>query len=136
MSKKLLITHDKDIDGMGSAILCRAIWGDDIEIWYSTAYDVDSHVKKLLADDLYKKYDQIFIADLGVSDAMGEKLDSIFDLKPKLTLRDHHNDKIGLNKYDWAKVFEEDDELKTSGTEMFYQYLLEVIIDEEKARIC
>ena len=52
-----LITHIKDIDGMGSAILANIVWKDDVSMLNSEAYEVDKNLKKVLDED--KEYEKI-----------------------------------------------------------------------------
>ena len=60
---------------------------------------------------------EIIIGDLSVNEEVAEQLDRLYKNGVKLRLRDHHGTALHLNKYEWAKVRETDDNgVLRSGT--------------------
>lgn len=127
LDKVKLFTHT-DLDGVGCAILGKYMFKDDIDIEYCDYDNVNVKINTFLESEDYKKYIQIFITDISVNEEVASKLNSIHE---KVKLLDHHKTALWLNKYDWALVEEIDDELnlKTSGTYMFYKYICKEVTD-------
>jgi len=127
MYKIKLFTHT-DLDGVGCAILGRYMFKESIDIEYCDYGNVNDKINTFLDSGDYKNYIQIFITDLSVNEEVANKLHSIHE---KVKLLDHHKTALWLNKYDWVLVEEIDDELnlKTSGTYMFYKYTCKEVTD-------
>ena len=84
--------------------------------------DINDKVKDFIISKDYYNYDEIFVTDISVNEEVAELLDKC---EKDVILLDHHKTAEWLNKYDWAKVEENDEYLgrKTSGTLMLYRYL-------------
>ena len=126
-----LFTHT-DLDGVGCAILAKLAFGaNNADITFCNYDDVNDLVSdfvptKLLPDDM------CHITDIRVSDELAKEIN---ENMTQFYLLDHHPTALGLNKYDWCKVVIEDEEthIKTSGTEMYYEWLTEngYLIEDE-----
>lgn len=119
-----LFTHT-DLDGIGCAVLAKLAFGKDVDISYCDYDNIDSSVKEFI--DSETKFDMCIITDIRVNEDTAKIIDDRFD---NFYLLDHHPTALGLNKYLWcsATIEYEDKELgviKTSGTEMFYYWLIE-----------
>lgn len=120
-----LFSHS-DLDGIGCGILAQlAFCKDNVEISYCDYDNIDSTVKEYLEtkqDDTIP----IYITDIRVNEETAELLNK----RGNVQLLDHHPTALGLNKYDWCSVTIEYEDMelgiiKTSGTEMFYYWLIE-----------
>lgn len=118
-----LFTHT-DLDGVGCAILAKVAFGKDVDISYCNYDDVDRQVTDFLNNHDIKTGDLIFITDISVSEQVAERIDKS-NVKNCFVLLDHHATALGLNKYSWCSVaIEFHLNVKTSGTELFYNWLL------------
>lgn len=118
-----LFTHT-DLDGVGCAILAKAAFGEDVNISYCNYDDVDRQVSDFLNNHDIKAGDLIFITDISVSEKVAERIDKS-NMKDCFVLLDHHATALGLNKYSWCSVMIElTSNIKTSGTELIYNWLL------------
>lgn len=118
-----LFTHT-DLDGVGCAILAKIVFGEDVDISYCNYDDVDRQVSDFLNNHDIKAGDLIFITDISVSEKVAERIDKS-NMKDCFVLLDHHATALGLNKYSWCSVMIELTlNIKTSGTELFYNWLL------------
>ena len=122
MSKFKLFTHT-DLDGIGCAVLSKFAF-DDVDIEYCDYKDIDKKVRAFGESEEYKEYDKVFITDISVSEELANDMNIACD-EGKVILLDHHATALGLNKYDWCNVkVKDDDGTPTSGTMMFYKYLI------------
>lgn len=119
----LIISHIADIDGMGGIILGSLAF-KNMDYFLIEFHELDEVIDCLLENDLYKKYDRIFITDVSIRQASISKIEKS-DLKNKLLIFDHHQTETETNKYDWATVISEVNGFKPSGTSLFYDYLIE-----------
>jgi len=114
--KKLIISHISDIDGMGSVVLgflaFKKIDYCLIEIKEQT---------EMLEFIKNSNYEQIYICDLGLEDKIGDEING---LNKNILLFDHHKSNMYVSKYDWATVEVTLNNRLTSGTELFYDYLV------------
>ena len=115
-------------DGVGCAILAKLAFGEDVDIEYCNYDDINDKVKDFWANycrdrNIREKYEHVFITDISITEELAEKI-NISSLFEHITLLDHHPTALGLNKFYWCKVAVSNSlEMKTSGTELFYQYL-------------
>lgn len=122
-----LFTHT-DLDGIGCAILAKLAFGEDVDIEYCNYDDINDKVKNFLANycmnrNVREKYEHVYITDISITEELAEKINSS-SLYEHITLLDHHSTALGLNKFYWCKVSVDSSlGMKTSGTELFYQYL-------------
>lgn len=137
MSRCKLFTHT-DLDGVGCAILAYLAFGrENVDVEYCGYDDVDEKVEGFIEqEELFKSYDQVFITDISISEAIANMIDILDTPYRSVKLLDHHATALWLNKYDWCDVkvtlpckkSVNDhsgfiDHVKTSGTELFYNYL-------------
>lgn len=117
-----LFTHT-DLDGVGCAVLAQIAFEDNVEIEYCNYDEINQKVEEFMDND--SEYD-CFITDISISEELAEKINSS-NRKDRYQLLDHHPTALGLNKYDWCtvKIENETTNVKTSGTELFYEWLLE-----------
>jgi oligoribonuclease NrnB/cAMP/cGMP phosphodiesterase (DHH superfamily) len=122
-----LFTHT-DFDGISCGILGILAFGkESIDIEYCDYSNINEQVENFYIGSEKNKYDIIFITDISVNNDVATIIDYYKDEKyyPKTVLLDHHPTALELNKYDWAKVEAMlNDKEKTSGTRMFYDWLL------------
>ena len=120
MKKIKLFTHT-DLDGIGCAVIAKLKFGDNVDIEYCNYGDINIKVEKFLLDSSKHFYDFIYITDISVNEDVVTIIEA--EVKDKIKILDHHKTSLWLNKYEWAKVTEFDEELneKTSGTYMFYK---------------
>ena len=139
---KIAIIYHTDLDGYGVKVVGRIYANqkgyDEKDIIYVRAdyYKNEKSKKKLFIDDLIDEkikgheteIDEVFLGDISVkSEETAEYLNELSKTK-KVLLRDHHDTATWLNKYEWAKVRETDDEgIARSGT---YWSAKELLSDE------
>lgn len=118
--KVKLFTHT-DLDGVGCAIVAKLFYGNDVDVEYCNYDDVNEKVEEFLLGSSKHSYDKIYITDISVNEDVANIIEQ--EVKNKTLLLDHHKTALWLNKYDWVKVQEEDEELKqkTSGTYMLFK---------------
>lgn len=119
--KKLikLFTHT-DLDGVGCAILAKLAFGEEVDISYCNYDDINENIMNYLNNN-DDSLSYIYITDISVNEEVAELLDK----RGGVVLLDHHPTALGLNKYSWCKVMVEDlNGVKTSGTKMFYHWLV------------
>lgn len=135
-----LFTHT-DLDGVGCAILAYLAFGrENVDVEYCDYNNIDEKVDKFFRDfsseDSNLKYDMVYITDISISDELAFHIYASYPVEKNWRLFDHHATALGLNKYDWCDVkvtlpvkkSANDhsafvDDVKTSGTELFYEYL-------------
>jgi len=117
-----LFTHT-DLDGVGCAILAMLAFGSEVDIDYCNYNEINDRVNDFIVTEL-ESDDMVHITDISVSDELASEIDSNSD---QFYLFDHHPTALDLNKYNWCKVTIEDAStgLKTSGTELYYKWLVE-----------
>lgn len=124
MDKKIIFSHESDIDGLGCIILAKLAF-DVVD------YQLLPNIGKLEETfrDYFKSkkledYSEIFVTDLALYDpALTMVAES--PLKEKVFVFDHHKKAIddNMNRYTFTKIVEEDENGKRCGTELFYEYL-------------
>ena len=113
-----LFTHT-DLDGVGCAVLAKFAFGNDVDIEYCNYDEINEKVEEYFNSEL--KYD-CHITDISINEELACKINN--DDK-NFKLLDHHATALGLNKFDWCTVkVENEDGIKTSGTELYYNYLI------------
>ena len=116
-----LFTHT-DLDGIGCAILAKYTFKRAVDISYCDLNDIDEKVEKYICQR--GNVSDCFITDIRISEKLVKEIDNKFD---NFCLLDHHQTALYLNEYDWCKVKIENEttHIKTSGTEMYYKWLVE-----------
>lgn len=139
---KIAIIYHTDLDGYGVKVAGRIYANqkgyEDKDIIFIRAdyYKNANSKKKLFIDDLIDEHikgheseiDEIILGDISVkSEEKAEFLHELSKTK-KVILRDHHDTATWMNKYEWAKVREcDDDGVARSGT---YWITKELLSDE------
>lgn len=119
-----LFTHT-DLDGVGCTVLANLAFGvTNVNIEYCNYDDINHFVNEFIQKERKeRKYDMVFITDISIEDELANTISSEFN---NFYLLDHHSTALGLNDYSWCKVvIEETTGIKTSGTEMYYMWLVE-----------
>lgn len=115
-----LFTHN-DLDGVGCTILSYLTFGkDNVSVDHCGYNDINEKVKEFVVAENYKNFDYIYITDISISEEVAE----LIQTTEKFQLLDHHPTALNLNKYEWCTVQIENNNEKTSGTRMFFDYLL------------
>lgn len=114
-----LFTHT-DLDGIGCAVLAKFAFGNGVDIEYCNYDDIDSKVEEYF--DSGVEYD-CHITDISINEELAYKIN---DGDKNFQLLDHHATALNLNKFWWCNVkVENEDGIKTSGTELYYHYLMD-----------
>lgn len=114
-----LFSHT-DLDGVGCAILAKLAFGDNVNVTYCGYNNINQAVLEHMRS---RPKDEIHITDISVNESVAKQIDSSCR---KYYLFDHHETAMGLNKYRWCTVqINNEDGLMTSGTEMYYKWLVE-----------
>lgn len=121
--KVLLFTHEQDIDGMGSVIIGKEAF-EELDYVPCKTFEIDSNFKKCLDNKKIYDYDLIFVTDLCLHEPILTLINEDEILKKKVLVLDHHKTEIGNNKYDFVNVVLECDKGPSSGTYLFYEYLI------------
>lgn len=100
-----LFTHS-DLDGISCYIVAAAFFGEEnISVEYCEYDNVNEKILKFLDNEKPTDYEEIFITDISVNEEVAEKLDLLSRGNVcKVTLLDHHQTALWLNKYGWAHV--------------------------------
>lgn len=116
-----LFTHT-DLDGVGCAILAKLAFGNEVDISYCNYDDIDTEVREFISEE--NDVDMCHITDIRIIDEVAKEIDEKFD---NFYVLDHHPTALYLNKYLWCTIKIEDEEthIKTSGTEMYYHWLVD-----------
>ena len=108
-----IISHKADPDGVTPIILSKLVFKN---FKYILA-DIDE-VDKFVMDNIDE---EIIIVDLNIKE---ETADYILNNNKNVLVFDHHLSNIHMNKYPFIKVVDFDN-IKQSGTTLYYKYLLE-----------
>ena len=121
--KVLLFTHEQDIDGMGSVIIGKEAF-EELDYVPCKTFEIDSNFKKYLDNKKIYDYDLIFVTDLCLHEPILSMINEDNILKKIVFGLDHHKTEIGNSKYDFVNVVLECDKGPSSGTYLFYEYLI------------
>ena len=125
--KVIIFSHESDIDGIGSIVLGKLAFGNiDYEL-LPNPKPLELKFREYINNKKIYEYDKIFITDLALENPSLEIVSKDDVLKSKVKVFDHHERAIelGLNKYDFTFIEEEQDGIKRCGTEIFYKYLVD-----------
>lgn len=125
-----LFTHT-DLDGVGCALIARAVMGIAVDITFCENSKVDEEVNSFLDSDAADDFDSIIISDLSVSRQVAERIDEAIKTSKitcRVALLDHHVTALPLNEFEWCKVTQHIDSTsegihKTCGTELVFDRL-------------
>lgn len=121
--KVLLFTHKQDIDGMGSVVIGKIAF-KKLRYVPCKTFEIDIQFKKYLDDKTIYDYDLVFVTDLCLHEPILTAIEKDKQLKNKVLVLDHHKTEIKNAKYDFVNIILECDKGPTSGTYLFYEYLL------------
>lgn len=97
-----------DLDGVGSAIAMKVLWGNEnVDAYYCNYDSINEKIKAFVEDEAkMNEYDYIFITDISVNEEVAALLQKVneSDTGPFVQLLDHHITADWLNKYSWAHV--------------------------------
>lgn len=124
--KVLLFTHEQDIDGMGNVILLQEAFEEYNFITCKT-FEVNQKVQSTIDDGSIYNYDFIYVTDICIKEPLLSKIDKDDKLRNKILIFDHHKSEIeeGNDKYSFVNIVVENEKGKTSGTSLFYEYLVD-----------
>lgn len=124
--KVLIFTHEQDIDGMGSIIVANAAF-KDFDFVPCKTFEITRKVEEKYLNHDFDFYDLIFVTDLCPKEPLLGQINRDSCLKNKFVVLDHHKSEIeeGNDKYNFVHITIENEKGLTSGTSLFYQYLLE-----------
>lgn len=120
----LIISHIADIDGLGAAILAKVI-DSGIDIALVEVNELTPYIKQLNDSNEYQKYETIYITDLPVRNDAIEILNLNEDFSKRIVHYDHHTSEVKDNIPTYLHVEPVKNGIKTSGTTLFYDYLIE-----------
>jgi len=117
-----LFTHT-DLDGIGCAILAKLAFGENINISYCDYSNINDEIEKLMRKK--ETISECHITDISIKEELAEKINHSINSQ-NIQLLDHHPTALNLNKYNWCRVKIQNDftEIKTSGTELYYNWLI------------
>ena len=116
-----LFTHT-DLDGVGCAVLAKLAFDNElVDIEYCNYDDINQKVEEYFNGG--SEY-ECHITDISVNEELADKINNS---DKSYQLLDHHATALNLNEFDWCKVQVENEEthIKTSGTEMYYYWLVD-----------
>lgn len=114
-----LFTHN-DMDGIGCAVLAKFAFSNNVDIEYCNYDDINEKVEEYYNSG---SENDCHITDISISEELSYKIN---DSGKNYMLLDHHPTALNLNKFSWCTVkVENEDGIKTSGTEMYYHWLID-----------
>ena len=121
--KVLLFTHEQDIDGMGSVVVGQVAF-DELEYVPCKTFEIDNQFKSYLDNKKIYDYDLVFVTDLCLHEPILSIINNDEVLKDKVLVLDHHKTEIINAKYDFVNIILECSKGPSSGTYLFYEYLI------------
>lgn len=123
--KVLLFTHEQDIDGIGSIIIGKQTFKDFDYITCKT-FEVNQKINETIINNSIYNYDYIYVTDICIKEPLLTQINNDERLKDKIIVLDHHKSEIeeGNDKYPFVNIIVTNENGKTSGTSLFYDYLL------------
>ena len=123
---KVKLFTDSDLDGLGTAIVAKLAFGDDVDVFHCSYRNLNQRVDQFLKYHQDDKETKLFITDLSVNSTIEKKLEERFNNGGHVQVIDHHVTALHFNKYPWGKVvIEYEDGRKTCATSLFYDFLIE-----------
>ena len=125
--KILLMSHESDIDGLGSVVLAKIAFKELDYKLYPDLNALDIDFRNLYHSQKLSEYDKIIITDLALKQSSLDLINEDDTLKDKVVILDHHQASIdlGLSLYPFTKIVVSESGIKTCGTKLFYNYLIE-----------
>lgn len=101
--------------------MAKFAFGNDVDIEYCSYDDIDLKVEEYFNSGSECNY--CHITDISINEELAYKINNS---EKAFQLLDHHATVLNLNKFDWCTVkVENEDGIKTSGTELYYHYLMD-----------
>ena len=124
--KVLVISHESDIDGMGSIVLAKLAF-EQVDYILTDTPRLPELITELRDSDKIYGYDMVYVTDMWLSDPVLSKVANDRDLNGKFYIFDHHKSAIeeSFDRYPFTKVIISDEFGKCCGTSVFYNYLLD-----------
>ena len=125
MKKVLLCSHESDADGIGAVVLAKIAFDNLDYKLFQDPNDLEIKFRELIKSGVLDDYDRIYITDLSLLEPSISMVNDS-NLRDKLLVFDHHQRgiELGLRKYPFTTIIEEDESGKRCGTELFYRYLI------------
>lgn len=135
MDKAYIISHN-DLDGVGSALILEhaiSTYSNSLQVEevnlvgnHDVRTKINDVLRKCIADEATPAV--IYVTDLSPAEDYAPFIDEVLKKYPHITfiLLDHHKHALPLNKYSWATVVVENDELKHSGTSLVIDHLFDL----------
>lgn len=123
--KVLIFSHKSDIDGMGGVILAKLAF-KEVDYVLCETFNLKEEILKYYKDNKIYEYDTIYVTDMWLEETLLEKIASDPKLKNKFFVFDHHESakEEKLDRYDFVNIIISDNLGMTSGTSLFYDYLI------------
>lgn len=123
--KNVYHISDNDLDGVSALYESELAFGENVKTVASNSRKIDEVVQKYVE----KKWDKdtlFIITDLSIdSRALADAIDQKVKDGYHMLLIDHHPTAFWLNEYSWATVVNEENGVKTSATQMYFDYLVQ-----------
>ncbi len=128
---RIKLFNHNDMDAVGCAIVGMMAY-ENIDIEYCNYGEVDEKITKFIEDKEYLNYDYIYITDISINKQTVDLINNThpedfkdgFMLNEKVQLLDHHTTAEWLNENWWCLVETEENGELTSGTALFYNWLI------------
>lgn len=126
MLKKIIFSHESDIDGLGCIVLSKLAFENIDYILVPNVEKLESIFKEFIESHKLDEYNDIYVTDLALYDPSLTLVAECL-LKDKVHIFDHHKRAIddGMNRYAFTKIIESDSKGKKCGTSLFYEYLIQ-----------
>lgn len=126
MTKKLIFSHENDIDGLGCVVLSKLAFEKVDYILVPNINKLETTFRKCVEQHKLNEYEDIYVTDLALYDPSLTMV-AKSSLKDKVHIFDHHKSAIddGMNRYQFTKILENDSKEKKCGTSLFYEYLIQ-----------
>jgi len=122
---KVKLFTDSDLDGLGSAIVAKLAFGEDVEVVHCNYRNLNQRVEEFLKKEENHQV-HLFITDLAVNSHVEKLLDERFKKGYPVQVIDHHFTATHFNQYPWGFVLAEyESGKKTCATSLFYEYLID-----------
>jgi len=110
---------------MGNVILGSQVFNDFDYVTVKT-FEVNQKVGVKIEDGTIYDYDFVFVTDVCIKEPLLKHISEDERLRDKILVLDHHKSEIveGNDKYDFVHIIVENEKGKTSGTSLFYEYLI------------
>lgn len=119
----LLFTHEQDIDGIGSVVIGKIAFSK-LDYVPCKTFEIDKQFKVYMDSKKIYDYDLVFVTDLCLHEPILSLINNDDILKNKVLVLDHHKTESKNAKYDFVNIILECDKGPTSGTYLFYEYLI------------